>query len=389
MKMAWEVFWRFLFLGCVSFGGPAAHIGYFQKTFVQQLKWLDAAAYARLVALSQFLPGLGSSQVGFAVGFQRAGLAGAVAAFVGFTLPSFVLMYGLAVFSAAIQDASVFVGIVNGLKILAVVVVADAVLTMSKSFCRRRITQVLALTTAFALLVLPGVITQLTMLVLAAAIGACFKINKHHQQVGKGSVAWTPIICFVFLLLGLPLLGNVVEVGAASLWLELVAVFYQTGSLVFGGGHVVLPLLQQNVGEQLSPDRFLLGYAAAQAMPGPMFSFATFLGAELAVGAGWPRQLISALMATLAVFLPGFLLILGLQGAFQHLAAKPKVASAIGGVNASVVGLLAAALYQPVFISAVTSAVDVVLVGFVLLRLVKLPVLVLVCAYLLLGALFL
>ncbi len=377
MKKSLEVFWRFLALGLVSFGGPAAHIGYFQKTFVQKLQGLDDAAYARLVALSQFLPGPASSQVGFAIGLQRAGIWGGVAAFVGFTLPSFGLMYLLLFSNGEQQSQPLIAGVVQGLKLLAVVVVADASLNLFRSFCQQRLAMAIAVFTAVILLWLPSLFTQMLLLLLAAALGALKGQGAATAAAGRGRFQRLPLLLFAVLFVSLPLLAG------HSPWLALVADFYQSGSLVFGGGHVVLPLLQQTVGEAIATDRFLLGYAAAQAVPGPMFSLAAFLGAELA-----PAQpLLGAALATLAIFLPGFLLVLGLNSAWQSLTVRPRVAGAAWGINAAVVGLLLSALYQPVFVSAVNSAADMalVLVGFFVLRVLKLPIVLLVLGFAGLG----
>ena len=369
----WELFWRFLALGCISFGGPVAHLGYFRTAFVDRLKWLDEAAYGRLVALSQFLPGPSSSQVGFAIGYQRAGVAGGVAVFLGFTLPSFVLLYLLAIAGSTVTDTVYFGGFVKGLKLLAVVVVADAVLGMYATFCRRRLAGALCILTASALLVVPSMATQFAVLAAGALAGWRFLRAPEAPPGDRLRFSWLPLTLFFLLLIGLPLLASL------SPDLDLLSRFYQAGSLVFGGGHVVLPLLQQTVGDALPIDRFLLGYAAAQAIPGPMFAMSAFLGAEMA-----PDQaLTGALIAVLGIFLPGFLLILSFHDTWETLARKPGAAGAVAGVNASVVGLLLAALYQPVFVNAVFSSLDLALaiVGFFLLRALRLPILALVAFF--------
>ncbi len=369
----WELFWRFLALGCVSFGGPVAHLGYFRTVFVERLNWLDEAAYGRLIALSQFLPGPSSSQVGFAIGYQRAGVAGGVAVFLGFTLPSFLLLFLLATAGGTLTETVYFAGFVKGLKLLAVVVVADAVLGMYTTFCTSRLTGVIGVVTASALLVAPSMATQFTVLAAGALIGWRFLRAPEAPAGDRLRFSWMPLTLFFLLLVVLPFLANLLPS------VDLLARFYQTGSLVFGGGHVVLPLLQQIVGDVLSVDRFLLGYAAAQAIPGPMFALSAFLGAEM-----MPDQaLTGALLAVLGIFLPGFLLILSFHGTWETLARKPGAAGAVAGVNASVVGLLLAALYQPVFVNAVFSALDfsLVVVGFFLLRVLRLPVLALVACF--------
>ncbi|MYA77576.1 MAG: chromate efflux transporter [Gemmatimonadetes bacterium] len=369
----WELFWRFLALGCISFGGPVAHLGYFRTAFVDRLKWLDEAAYGRLVALSQFLPGPSSSQVGFAIGYQRAGVAGGVAVFLGFTLPSFVLLYLLAIAGSTVTDTVWFGGFVKGLKLLAVVVVADAVLGMYATFCRRRLTGALCILTASALLVAPSMATQFAVLAVGALAGWRFLRAPEASPGGRLHFSWLPLTLFFLLLIGLPLLASL------SPDLDLLSRFYQAGSLVFGGGHVVLPLLQQTVGDALPIDRFLLGYAAAQAIPGPMFAMSAFLGA----GMNPDHALAGALIAVLGIFLPGFLLILSFHDTWETLARKPGAAGAVAGVNASVVGLLLAALYQPVFVNAVFSPLDLALaiIGFFLLRVLRLPILALVAFF--------
>jgi len=393
-----EIFWIFLKLGLISFGGPAAHIGYFKNMFVDKLQWLDSQAYSRLIALSQFLPGPGSSQIGFAIGHRRGGLLGGIAAFIGFTLPSVVLIFFVATFNSAnylgadSADSldSVINGVIYGLKLLAVVVVADATLSMFRSFCQERRSMALALFTAVALLIIPSLLTQLSALFLAALIGSfsyqTTELANQGQEIAPNSIKnisslsnVAPLALFFLLLFGLPLLFS------GAFWADIFTIFYQAGSFVFGGGHVVLPLLQESIGEAVSTDRFLLGYATAQAVPGPMFSFAAFLGAELAVDS----PLLGALLATIAVFLPGFLLLLAVQDTWESLSVKPRVAGAAWGVNAAVVGLLFSALYQPVFISAVSTPVDMawVLCGYFALRVVKVPIMLLVLGFIIIGAL--
>lgn len=371
-----QVFWRFLMLGCVSFGGPAAHIGYFRQAFVERLQWVDEAHFARLLALCQFLPGPGSSQLGFAIGYQRAGLPGALAAFLGFSLPSFLLMYALARWGAAANGP--LGGAVHGLKLLAVVVVADACWKMYGSFCRGRVAAGIALLAAAILLALSGPWRQYAVLVAAAVAGALLlRPARVEAGAAPGRLHGWPLALFALLFLGLPLLA------AGSPWLGLFNDFYQAGSLVFGGGHVVLPLLQESIGASLSQETFLLGYATAQAVPGPMFSLSVFLGAELAPSA----PAVGALVAVAGIFLPGFLLVLGLQGRWEALAGRPAVAGAVAGINAAVVGLLLSALYQPVFVTAVGDAADMALValGMFALAVLRLPVAWLVAAFALAG----
>nr|WP_205759604.1 chromate efflux transporter [Aeromonas veronii] len=370
-KIVGQVFIQFLWLGCISFGGPAAHIGYFQRTFVQRLGWLTQAEFARLLALCQLLPGPASSQLGFAIGRHRAGLGGALSAFVGFTLPSFLLLLAAAIGIGQLGSNLWLDAALHGLKLLALIVVADAVLTMSRQFCATGMTQGIMVVTAAALWWQPGLLTQLLMLAGAALICA-------RSQRGSGSRPataelpaaaasqphWPTLLLFGILFIGLPLLGSPLG--------QLAADFYRAGSLVFGGGHVVLPLLQESVGHTLNEQQFLTGYSLAQLVPGPMFTLATYLGAQLQ-----PEMPMSgALLATLALFAPGFLLLWAVGPCWQQWLARPRLAGAVTGINAAVVGLLLAALYQPVWQSAVLAptALALAAIGFYLLRVVKLPI---------------
>ncbi|WP_421282329.1 chromate efflux transporter [Aeromonas veronii] len=366
-----QVFIQFLWLGCISFGGPAAHIGYFQRTFVQRLGWLTQAEFARLLALCQLLPGPASSQLGFAIGRHRAGLGGALSAFLGFTLPSFLLLLVAAIGIGQLGSNLWLDAALHGLKLLALIVVADAVLTMSRQFCATGVTQGIMVVTAAVLWWQPGLLTQLLMLAGAALICA-------RSQRGAGSRPataelpaaassqphWPTLLLFGILFIGLPLLASPLG--------QLVADFYRAGSLVFGGGHVVLPLLQESVGHTLNEQQFLTGYSLAQLVPGPMFTLATYLGAQLQP----EMPMIGALLATLALFAPGFLLLWAVGPCWQQWLAQPRLAGAVTGINAAVVGLLLAALYQPVWQSAVLAPTDLALaaIGFYLLRVVKLPI---------------
>ncbi|EGR1124043.1 chromate efflux transporter [Vibrio cholerae] len=373
------IFRTFFALGWVSFGGPAAHIGYFRHTFVEKLRWVSEQEYAQFVALSQFLPGPGSSQVGFAIGYHRGGLAGAWAAFLGFTLPSVLIMLLLAGLSSHLPDTPLFEQVIHGLKLLAIIVVADACLTMYRNFCQQRLTAGLCVLTAVAITLAPGLITQFAVLLIAAFVGQARLAPQQSFSTTSFSPSWLSLLLFASLLLGLPLLA------ASSPLVELFGHFFQAGSLVFGGGHVVLPLLQNALGDSLSTDQFLTGYAAAQAVPGPMFTLATYLGYVLTP----EMPVVGALIATLAVFLPGFLLLLGVLKNWSALAQRPKVAGAMQGVNACVVGLLLAALYQPVWSSTVHAPLDwaALLVGFFLFKVLRLPLIGMVGSALLFGVL--
>ncbi len=373
------IFRTFFALGWVSFGGPAAHIGYFRHTFVEKLRWVSEQEYAQFVALSQFLPGPGSSQVGFAIGYHRGGLTGAWAAFLGFTLPSVLIMLLLAGLNSHLLDTPLFEQVIHGLKLLAIIVVADACLTMYRNFCQQRLTAGLCVLTAVAITLAPGLLTQFAVLLLAALVGQARLAPQPSSSLEVFHPSWLSLLLFVSLLLGLPLLA------ASSPLVELFGHFFQVGSLVFGGGHVVLPLLQNALGDSLATDQFLTGYAAAQAVPGPMFTLATYLGYVLTP----EMPVVGALIATLAVFLPGFLLLLGVLKNWSALAQRPKVAGAMQGINACVVGLLLAALYQPVWSSTVHAPLDwaALLVGFFLFKVLRLPLIGMVGSALLFGVL--
>ena len=313
------------------------------------------------------MPGPGSSQVSFAIGVERAGILGGITAFVGFTLPSFLIMVILAV--SAHQFDAVYYAIIAGLKLFAVVIVADATLSMAKSFCTSAVLKLLALFSTLALVLLPVLSTQIAVLVIAATIGAIWpllKLGEANQNTNtdtKSNINWVALSLFALLL----------AISFAPLGKEfaLFAPFYQAGAMVFGGGHVVLPVLQAGV-PALSDDQFLSAYASAQAIPGPMFTIATYLGAQLNTA----QPLFGALVATLLIFAPGFLLMLAFQKSWLNLANKPRFASSIAALNAAVVGFLAAALYSPIWTSAVHSwlHIGLVVVAFAWLRLKKPPI---------------
>jgi len=380
MKNVWDIFWRFLLLGCISFGGPAAHIGYFQHTFVKKLAWLSNDAYAKLISLSQMLPGPGSSQIGFAIGLQKAGLVGGIAAFIGFTLPSFILMYWLAVSVNLDDPASWLLSVTSSLKLLAVVVVLDAVITMFSSFCKTRLGISIMLFSILLLVIYQSFYTQILVLLIATLIGMINSENSAIQvNIGQilKKISWLPILLFISIFL--------ISLGVSQYdsIAGLFANFYKNGSVVFGGGHVVLPLLQTSIGDTLTQQQFIFGYAAAQGVPGPMFTMATFMGAQWLDSA----PLIGATVATLAIFLPGFLLILSIHSSWQSLAQHPKFIGASACINAAVVGFLALALYDPVLINAVHSYSDLglVAVGFLSLKLFNPNILLLIGIFILIG----
>lgn len=365
MKAAISLFTQFFLLGCTSFGGPAVHLAYFRTVFVEQRKWLTDSEYSQLIALSQFLPGPGSSQVGFAIGLRKMGILGGILAFVGFTLPSFALMLAIAIGLSEFTNNPFAIELIAVLKIFAVFVVLDAVLGMAKNFCNNSHTIILATLTACAIWLIPNPFVQIACLVIAAIYGSMV-LNTDSQLKSDNikPISWWPLAMFAVLFL-------IVLSGV----LPLPELFEQTfiaGSLVFGGGHVVLPLLQDAFAPSIGDNAFITGYAAAQAIPGPMFTFATYLGAL-----SHPQAWLGALIATAGIFLPGFILILALHNHWQVIAQKPKVAGLICGVNAAVVGLLFATFYDPIFTSAIHGKQDLALaaIGFVLLRFIKLPIL--------------
>ena len=362
--MSARIFLHFLLLGCVSFGGPTAHIAYFRKVFVEQRQWLSDEDFARQLALCQFLPGPASSQLGFAIALQRGGIPAAFAAFIGFTLPSFLLMYGLAVFSLA-QTPVWMQSLVAGMKLLALVVVADALINMARQFCSGPWLWATASLSALALLFTMHPALQLSLM-LGAALVAYFRSPKVEcDPLPSARPARIPLLIFVVLLAVAALIPDAVF-----------SEFYLVGSMVFGGGHVALPLLNAFVGDELSSEQFILGYAAAQVVPGPMFSMSAYLGAMLS-----PAQpLVGALAACTAIFLPGFLLVLGLSRAWHTLAARPRVRAAVAGVNAVAVGMLAAAWVDPLLLELPREAASIgmAIALFAALRSGKVPLLALI-----------
>lgn len=371
------IFLRFLYLGCVCFGGPIAHIGYYQKEIVERLQWISPQRFAGMLALAQFLPGPASSQMVCAIGHDKGGLPGALAAFIAFTLPSFIIMYLVAVFSKNLLSDDIYTGVVHGLKLLAVIVVADAVVTMFLKFCMTRIKFVVFLITLVVLLLVDIFYVQFGCLLVAAIVGATLKTERHEAATQTGAFQYGYLILFAILGISLAVWSG---------WnsqLHMVNGFYQAGSWVFGGGHVVLPLLQGFFGEVMPADDFLAGYAAAQALPGPVFTIASYMGALLVPDSPF----FGALLATLAIFTPGFLLMLGFLGNLGYLQSKPRINGALQYVNASVVGLLAAAWFDPVMISTVHNRYEFLLVvaGFAILRLFNVNTLYLVIAFVAIG----
>jgi len=355
---AGEVLAAFLKLGLTSFGGPVAHLGYFRTEFVQRRQWLDDRSYSDLVALCQFLPGPASSQVGMALGLSRAGWLGALAAWSGFTLPSALALIAFAFGVAQWSDLAAS-GAVHGLKIAAVAVVAQAVWGMAKTLCPDRMRAAIAVVAALLVLALPTALSQVLAIALAGLVGWRVLKLPHQQPVahqGYGvskAAGLVALALFAALLVGLPLLALATQ----SVHWQVVEGFYRAGALVFGGGHVVLPLLQATVvpAGVVTNEQFLAGYGAAQAVPGPLFTFAAYLGAVMhGPLSGWAGGL--AMLAV--IFVPAFLLVVGALPFWDALRQRDAVQSAMAGINAGVVGILLAALYDPVWTSAIRSRAD-------------------------------
>jgi chromate transporter len=379
-----EIFLAFLKLGLTSFGGPIAHLGYFREAFVVNRRWLDDRSFADLVALCQFLPGPASSQVGIAIGLYRAGYGGALAAWLGFTAPSAIAMVLFAYGLTWLGDAAGS-GWLHGLKVAAVAVVAVAVLGMMRTLTPDRERATIAALAAIAMLAAPSALTQVLVIVLGGVAGVLLlpaeaPPDDDTLPLSVGRRTGTALLLLFFVLLvGLPLLAVAVP------WqsVKLIDVFYRAGSLVFGGGHVVLPLLQAAVVPRgwVSNDAFLAGYGAAQAVPGPLFTFAAYLGTVMSLPPnGWE----GALLCLVAIFLPSFLLVIGALPFWEDLRRRSGARAALAGVNAAVVGLLIAAFYDPIWTVGISNAADfaLALAAFLLLFVWQAPpwAVVILCA---------
>jgi len=378
-----EVLAVFLKLGLTCFGGPIAHIGYFRREFVERRRWLDEETFSDLVGLCQFLPGPASSQIGFSVGLLRAGWLGGLAAWCGFTLPSVLLLLAFAAISPGL-GGPVGQGLIHGLKLVAVAVVAQAVWDMARRLCPDHRRAAIALVAIAVLSVLTTLYAQLIVIVLGAVLG--FLLCRTDRPIATtgathaaefrvtraaGAVA---LVLFCALLFALPAVS-----GIGSRSLSVFDAFYRSGALVFGGGHVVLPLLQQETVTTgwVSSDNFLAGYGAAQAVPGPLFTFAAFLGWSMHAE---PNRWSGAFIATAGIFLPGLLLVIAALPYWQALRARASTLAMLAGVNAAVVGLLATALYSPVWTGGVRSTPDfaIATIAFFLLTRWKIPPLAIV-----------
>jgi chromate transporter len=379
-----EVLLAFLRLGLTSFGGPVAHLGYFRDEFVMRRRWLDDRAYADLVALCQFLPGPASSQVGIAIGLSRAGYPGALAAWTAFTLPSAIALVMFAYGVRALGGAG-GTGWLHGLKVAAVAVVAQAVLGMMRSLAPDRERATVATAAAILVLAVPTAWGQIGAIALGGLAGVMLLQTTPHREHAALPLAVSRTIgsimlgIFFLLLIALPLIASATTLQGVKLF----DAFYRAGSLVFGGGHVVLPLLQASVVPPgwITNDAFLAGYGAAQAVPGPLFTFAAYLGAVMGPQ---PNGWIGAIICLVAVFLPSFLLVIGALPFWEELRQRSAAQAALLGVNAAVVGLLLAALYRPVWTSAIDNAADFALAcaAFLLLFMWRTPpwLVVVLCA---------
>ena len=370
-----EVFLAFLKLGLTSFGGPIAHLGYFRDELVVRRRWIDETSYADLVALCQFLPGPASSQVGFALGLLRGGPWGGLAAWSAFTLPSAILLVVFAL-GASVFTGTAGTGLIHGLKLVAVAIVAQAVWGMARSLAPDRPRATIALVSVLIVVAAAGSAGQVGAIVCGGLAGARFCRGEGAKPAGRLAfpvprrVGLLLLALFFALLAGLPLAATLSNVQGIALF----DAFYRSGALVFGGGHVVLPLLQEAVVRPgwVSPDGFLAGYGAAQAVPGPLFTFAAYLGTIMAPP---PHGIAGAALCLVAIFLPGLLLVTGALPFWDAFRTRPLAQAAMRGTNAAVVGILGAALYDPVWTSAVRDSWDfvVALAAFILLTTWKTP----------------
>lgn len=376
-----EVFLAFFKLGISSFGGPIAHIGYFREEFVVRRCWLDEHAFADLVGLCQFLPGPASSQVGFSIGLMRAGFPGALAAWTGFTLPSAIILVVFAYGAGALRG-TIGAGLLHGLKLVAVAIIAQAVWGMARTLAPDRERASIAVVAALIVLLSPTSFAQIAAIGAGAVAGFFLSRasepprNSHITLPVTRTIGFCGIAIFFLVLLGLPILRAL----TGSQALALFDAFYRSGALVFGGGHVVLPLLREAFVTPgwVSDDAFLAGYGAAQAVPGPLFTFAAYLGTVVGPS---PHGIAGAVLGLIAIFLPGMLILVGILPFWDAFRQRQAAQAAMRGVNAAVVGLLGAALYNPVWTAAVTTPADVAiaLVGFALLAAWRAPPLLVVC----------
>ena len=370
-----DIFLSFLLLGLTSFGGPIAHIGYFRNFFVKQKKWLDEKLYADFVSLCNFLPGPSSSQVGISIGYYFKGLKGAILAWIGFTMPSVIILmlFGYAILN---YDSSIPQGVLKGLKAIVVVIVFQAILGMSKNLLKDNMGYIITFFTALFLIISPSSLNQLICLIISGLVGVfVYREQKRKEKNKKFFIEinfWkiSPLILFFVFLIILPIMNEIFN----SNLLNLANSFFKVGSMVFGGGHVVLPLLKEEfvASGMIENDLFLAGYGASQAIPGPLFTFSSYLGIFLKSEI---NTLFTSIFCLFFIFLPSFLLIIGTLSIWNELRKFDSIINAFKGVNASVIGLLIAALYDPIIISSLESYYDfaLILISFVILFFTKIP----------------
>ncbi|MBF7070970.1 chromate efflux transporter [Aliarcobacter butzleri] len=366
-----SIFWHFFILGLFSFGGPIAHIGYFRKKFVEELKWLSDEEFSKIVALSQFLPGPSSSQVGFTIGLKKGGIFGAILAFIAFTTPSFLLLYLAATFQNTYENNSVIYALMSGLKLFAVVIVADTTFSMFKTLCKTTLSKIIFIFATLFLIFNQSFLSQILVLVVSAFVALFFIKEKNTNKIKYEKPYILPLFIFFILLIFLPFISNQDKL------LSLFNSFYQVGSLIFGGGHVVLPLIKSNI--NIDENSFLVAYSLSQAVPGPMFTIASYIG----VVAFEESPFLGAIIATIAIFLPGFLLILAFYKSFESYSKNSTISKIVTGINASVVAILFSVLVTIVIPSGILNIYDLIfaILGFFVIRRFKISVLLLILFY--------
>lgn len=356
------IFYRFFILGLISFGGPIAHIGYFQKEFVEKRKWLSESSFTEALALCQFLPGPASSQLGMYIGYHQAGYLGACMAFIGFTLPSFLILTFTAMYTHVLADHQALQIFISAAKLLAAIVVLDAIVTMFKKFIIDKLTLIVCFISVVWIFISTGLFAQLSIIIISGIFGLLIHTNTNTEYHFKSSVhskhTFLLLALFIFLLIFPALFKAPI--------IQLFHYFYQAGSLVFGGGHVVLPLLEPLIGQHISSQVLIEGYAAAQLIPGPMFTIASYIGASFEN----IHPFVGSLIATIAIFLPGALLLFAALPVWKSVLAHSKLAGAVIYINAAVVGLLIAAFFTPILTSAIHQNLDFIalIFGFIALK---------------------